>query len=149
MGSDLSGYSGTPLVQKLGIKLGMKVAIIQAPYDYLSNEAKNLPEIVTAISNSDEGRFDFIQYFVSWEQDLKRDFPLLMKCIQKGGMIWISWPKKAAKMPGDLNGDIVREAGLGIGLVDVKVCAVNESWSGLKFVFRLKDRDNKIPRRIG
>jgi hypothetical protein len=133
-----AGYSGTPLIKKLGIKEGMKVAILHPPEGYVDQVLGPLPEGVIA-SDGLQG-LDFVHYFVSWHADLQRDFPALKAAIQKNGMIWISWPKKAAKLPTDLDENSIRDTGLEIGLVDVKVCAVDEKWSGLKFVFRIKDR---------
>ncbi len=85
-------------------------------------------------------QLDFIQLFVTQRADLKHRFKDAKKCLARNGSLWISWPKKASGTPTDLNENSIREIGLGIGLVDVKVCAVDETWSGLKFVYRLKDR---------
>jgi hypothetical protein len=133
----VAGYSGTPLVSKLGIKAGMSVAFVHAPATYLETVLGPLPDGVTVGNWDGQGAFDCIQYFCSWRADLERDLPLLMASIQRNGMIWISWPKKAAKMPGDLDENLLREVGLPTGLVDVKVCAVDAQWSGLKFVIRV------------
>jgi len=83
---------------------------------------------------------DFIHAFFADAAKLEEGFPKLMKALKPTGMLWVSWPKKASKMPSDLDENIVREIGLAAGLVDVKVIAVDENWSGLKFVYRLRDR---------
>ncbi len=123
----LAGYSGTPLLQKLGIKAGMGTHLVNAPADYPLREAGTAP-------------YDFIHFFTKEKKELLKKFPELKKKLSHSGMLWISWPKGASKVPTDLNDNVVREIGLAKGLVDVKVCAVDELWSGLKFVYRLKDR---------
>lgn len=135
-----AGYSGKPLVSKLGIKAGMKVAILNAPEGYHTEVLGPLPEGCELCDGLEGGGFDVIQVFVSWQAEIEDFFPRLRDAIRKSGMVWVSWPKKAAKLPGDLSENPIRDTGLAIGLVDVKVCAVDERWSGLKFVFRTKDR---------
>ena len=135
-----AGYSGKPLVTKLGIKPGMKTAFLNVPENYFEDVLGPLPEDCILLESTEAGGLDFIHVFWSWQADMEAVFPNLRDAIHKSGMIWISWPKKAAKLPGDLNENAIREYGLAIGLVDVKVCAVDERWSGLKFVFRVKDR---------
>jgi hypothetical protein len=134
-----AGYSGTPLAKKLGIKKGFKVKIVNAPEDYF-NLFSDLPMGLMKITDI-EIKKDFIHYFVKSSSQLDKDIKQLKKEIVQNGIIWISWPKKAAKVESDLNGNIVREIGLKNGLVDIKVCAVNEIWSGLKFVIPVKDRE--------
>jgi hypothetical protein len=133
----MAGYSGTPLVKKLGIKPGSNIALLNAPTDYASE--LDLPEDVTINSRSGKP-LDFAQLFVQNEKDLKAKFSKYAKRLNASGMIWVSWPKKSSRVSTDLSENIVREVGLTAGLVDVKICAVNEVWSGLKFVYRLKDR---------
>lgn len=133
----MAGYSGTPLVKKLGIKPGSNIAFLNAPTDYESE--LDLPEDVTINSRSGKP-LDFAQLFVQNEKDLKAKFSKYAKRLNASGMIWVSWPKKSSRVSTDLSENIVREVGLTAGLVDVKICAVNEVWSGLKFVYRLKDR---------
>jgi len=132
-----AGYSGTPLHKKLGIKAGDKVWFSGNPEMYESEllKAGNI-EVVPKLTLG----FDFLHFFTSSQKDLSRTFPKLRKALKPDGMAWISWPKKASGMKSDLDENIVRELGLKNGLVDVKVCAVDNVWSGLKFVFRLKDR---------
>ncbi len=133
-----TGYSETPLAKKLGIKEGFKIKIVKAPEDYF-NLFSDLPTDLTKITDI-EIKKDFIHYFVKSSSKLEKDIKQLKQEIVQNGIIWISWPKKTANVESDLNGNIVREIGLRNGLVDVKVCAVNEIWSGLKFVIPLKDR---------
>ena len=133
-----AGYSGTPLVKKLGIKSGYKVRIVNEPegyWDWISP----VPEEVV-LSRSSKNGFDFIHLFVKQEKNFKKEFLKLKKDLRKTGMLWVSWPKKSSKAPSDLDEGIIRNYDLANGLVDVKVCAVDEVWSGLKFMYRTKDR---------
>lgn len=132
------GYSKRSLVEKLGIKGGYKVHFANAPKNYRETLG-SLPENST-VEKSLDGRCDFIQFFATEKSALETAFPKLRKHLAVDGSLWISWPKGAAKVKTDLNENVVREVGLKNGLVDVKVCAVDEVWSGLKFVFRLQDR---------
>ena len=133
-----SGYSGKPLATKMGIKSGQRILILNAPEGYEAMLGSALDEAEVAHELS--GKFDLIQYFVTERTAYERDFPILRDALVTAGMLWVSWPKKAAKMNTDLDENIIREFGLANGLVDVKVIAVDERWSGLKFVRRLKDR---------
>ena len=133
----MAGYSGTPLVKKLGIKPGSNIVLVNAPSDYATE--LDLPSDVTVNSRSGKP-LDFAQLFVKSEKELQREFSASAKRLSASGMLWVSWPKKSSGVSTNLSENIVRDIGLAIGLVDVKVCAVNEVWSGLKFVFRLKDR---------
>ncbi len=132
-----AGYSGTPLAKKLGIKEGHRVYLVNAP-DYYFNLFDDLPQI-NFVSDEKE-TVDFIHFFSKQREELEKLFPVLKERLTKNGLMWISWPKKASKVPTDLGDGIVRTTGLSNGLVDVKVCAVDEVWSGLKFVYRTKDR---------
>jgi hypothetical protein len=134
----MAGYSGTPLIKKIGIKPGDRVILRNHPLTFLKDLGK-MPEGVTQ-SDRLSGQAAVIIYFTAKLAELKRDFSLLSKTLLPDGMLWIAWPKKASGQPTDLNENIVREVGLDAGLVDVKVCAIDEVWSGLKFVIRLKDR---------
>lgn len=134
----MAGYSGKPLVEKLGVKSGMRCIFLNAPENY-SKTLGPLPQNVMVITKL-QGSFDFIQAFHTEKKNLGKRFPLLKKRLASNGMLWISWPKGASGVTTDLNENVVREMGLDIGLVDVKVCAVDEIWSGLKFVYRLHDR---------
>lgn len=133
-----SGYSGTPLVKKLGIKPGFRIAIINAP-DAYAETLGDLPPDVEQVS-LDDAPLDFVHCFVASRTDLESAFPDLKAAIELDGMIWISWYKKSSGMPTDLDGNAVREIGLANGLVDVKVAAVDGMWSGLKFMYRKRDR---------
>ena len=132
----MAGYSERPLVEKLGIQPGARVAIVGAPEGYESTLGP-LPEGVVP---SLDPPLDFIHLFAVERAVLERAFREMKPKLAAGGMLWASWPKKAAKVPTDLDDSVVRRIGLDQGLVDVKVAAVDEVWSGLKFVYRLKDR---------
>lgn len=134
----MAGYSGTPLLQKIGIKPGHRVILRNHPASFL----KNLGELPEGAKTFDRltGKANVIVYFTDKLAELKKDFPRLGAALVSDGMAWISWPKKASGRATDLNENIVRDIGLKCGLVDVKVCAIDETWSGLKFVIRLKDR---------
>jgi hypothetical protein len=134
----MAGYSGTPLVKKLGIKPGQRIALLSGPPGYRKTLGV-LPDQVNCAEQLCE-KLDFIQLFVSSQAQLKQRFNEAKRCLAANGSLWISWPKKSSGMATDLNENSIREIGLGLGLVDVKVCAVDETWSGLKFVYRLKDR---------
>jgi hypothetical protein len=135
----MAGYSGTPLVKKLGLKEGFRLCVIHEPVEYW-NWISPLPEGAIRATKSFKGEFDFIHLFVTEKKIFEKDFIDSRKRLKKDGMLWISWPKKSSKVVTDLDENIIRDYGLKNGLVDVKVCAVDETWSGLKFVFRLKDR---------
>jgi len=133
-----AGYSKKPLVEKLGIREGFAISIIGAPEDYAATLGK-LPSSVKQTKKL-EGPLDFVQFFCSKRAQLEENFRRLKGALSTSGMLWVSWPKGSSGAPTDLTENVVREIGLKNGLVDVKVCAVDETWSGLKFVFRLKDR---------
>jgi hypothetical protein len=133
-----AGYSKKSLVEKLGIKAGFKISILDPPKNYNSTLGK-LPENV-AVMKELKGPLDFIHFFTEERKELGSKFPILKQELSRDGMVWISWPKISSKVATDLNENIVREIGLKNGLVDVKTCAVDEIWSGLKFVYRVKDR---------
>ena len=128
------GYSGKSLIAKLGLKDGAKAIVIAPPADYaaLTNNAANTPKK----SAPTTGSFDFIHLFVKTSADLARDLPKLEPRLATGGMIWVSWPKKTSKLFVDLAEDGIRKLCLPMGLVDVKVCAVDADWSGLKLYRR-------------
>jgi hypothetical protein len=128
-----AGYSRRSLADKLGIKAGMRAAVLNPPESYPSLEG-------VAPVDLSAGALDFIHLFTNSRAELETAFPKLKAALVANGMVWISWYKKSAKLPTDLDENIIRELGLAAGLVDVKVAAVDEVWSGLKFVIRLKDR---------
>ena len=133
-----AGYSKTPLVKKLGIKSGMAVLLKQTPANYLDLLGE-LPENVAPKTTIEEP-LDFAHFFTKERNQLEAEFPILKQSLKPNGVLWISWPKKASKIETDLTEDVIRRVGLANGLVDVKVCAVDDVWSGLKFVYRLADR---------
>jgi hypothetical protein len=137
----MAGYSGTPLPKKLGIKQGSRVALVNAPKDFHS-ELGELPDGVKFLKPSTKS-LDLILFFVLSERVLASDFAKLADRLTANGMIWIAWPKKSSGVTTDLSEERVRRIGLDAGLVDVKICAVDETWSGLKFVYRLKDRASR------
>ncbi len=134
-----AGYSGRPLVKKLGIKPGQRVALLNAPAGYLDSLGE-LPADVTVDAALRHDAYGFVQAFFVWRTDYEAAFGKLKAAIKKDGMLWISWYKRAAKMPTDITEDVVREVALAGGLVDVKVAAIDAQWSGLKLVYRLRDR---------
>ena len=134
----MAGYSKRSLVEKLGIKPGAKVYLGNSPAGYQKTLGA-LPAGASLLKTL-RGPCEFIQFFTSKRSQLKSSFPGLKKNLAADGCLWISWPKGASGIKTDVNENVVREIGLENGLVDVKVCAVDEVWSGLKFVYRLKDR---------
>lgn len=133
-------YSSKSLQEKLGIKENFKTAILNTPKDYFESLGK-LPK-GTVVTQKLDSPVDFIQYFVEESRKLKTEFPMLKKALTRRGMLWVCWPKASSKVKTDLNEGQVREIGLEDGLVDVRVIAVDEVWSGLKFVYRIKERGN-------
>ncbi len=136
-----AGYSNRSLAEKLGIKPGTRVIALGAPSTYRALLGK-LPTDTT-IHRRLPDTSGFIHGFVRWRDDLTRDFPRLAGALTDRGTLWISWPKKASGVTTDLTENVVREIGLALGLVDVKVCAVDEVWSALKFVRRLENRGSR------
>jgi len=133
-----AGYSGTPLPQKLGFKEGTRAAVAGAPGG-LKRLLGALPKGAT-IAAPASVMLDLGLLFVTRATDLRRAVPIWMHRLKPAGMLWIAWPKKASGAETDLTDEVVRLIGLQGGLVDVKVCAIDATWSGLKFVRRLKDR---------
>jgi hypothetical protein len=129
------GYSGKPLALKLGIKPGHRIHLAGVPSGF---KIEGLPHV--ELLGPSAGSLDLILFFVRDAAQLRKDFPRQAERLTQAGMLWIAWPKKAAKVSTDLTDNEVRQIGLAAGLVDVKVCAVDETWSGLKFVRRLKNR---------
>ncbi len=134
----MPGYSGTPLPKKLGIKDGFRVCVLKVPSD-VQAELKSTLSACDVVRDG-EAPLDVAIFFTTSKADLAREFKRIAKLLAPAGMLWISWPKKSSGVPTDLNENLIREIGIASGLVDVKVCAVTEVWSGLKFVRRLKDR---------
>ena len=137
-GSLGSGYSGTALEKKLGIKENFIIRLIHTPKNYFDLFAE-WPKNVE-ISDDPQVKKNLIHFFTREFSEYHRLLPLLKKEIEQNGMIWVSWPKKASKISSDVSEDLIRNYALETGLVDIKVCAVNEDWSALKLVIPLKHR---------
>jgi hypothetical protein len=134
----MAGYSGTPLPQKLGIKPGARLALIDAPVGF-EQVLGELPAGVRTAKRISSG-LDVVVLFAPNRAALVKRFGAVAKAIAQNGAFWVAWPKKSSGVPTDLDENVVRAVGLERGLVDVKVCAIDETWSGLKFVIRVKDR---------
>jgi hypothetical protein len=133
----MPGYSGTPLPRKLGIKPGFHVLLVNVPDEVRAE----LSEALAECSIDDrKSSLDFVMLFTRSRSELTKEFSRMTKQLAPAGMFWVSWPKKSSGVATDVDENVVREVGLTAGLVDVKVCAVTDVWSGLKFVRRLKDR---------
>lgn len=137
----MAGYSGTPLPQKLGIKPGSQLTLIGAPAGF-DRVLGPLPDGVRTTTRAGAA-LDVVVFFTKDAGALKKKFAPLAKAIAPAGALWIAWPKKSSGVRTDLDDNVVRGIGLEAGLVDVKVCAIDETWSGLKFVVRLADRPAK------
>jgi hypothetical protein len=133
----MPGYSGTPLPEKLGIKPGFRVQLANAPVDVRAELREALAECEVAKTRE---TLDFAMLFTKSRPELTKEFWRIAKLLAPAGMLWVSWPKKSSGVATDVDEKVVREIGLDAGLVDVKVCAVTDVWSGLKFVRRVKDR---------
>jgi hypothetical protein len=134
----MSGYSGTPLPKKLGIKEGHRVVLVAAPA-YLEELLGELPAGVTLLRQA-RPPYDIVLLFVTERRVLARKLPELAAKMDRAGGLWVCWPKRASGVATDVTEDTVRDVALPLGLVDNKVCAVDETWSGLRIVYRLKDR---------
>ena len=132
------GYSGTPLARKLGVKEGSRLALLGAP-DGFDAELDPLPGGVTVLRRLGP-KLDVAVLFVTERRELEKRFPAVAAAITPAGGFWVAWPKRASKVPTDMTEDVLREVGLPQGLVDNKVCAVTEVWSGLRFVWRKENR---------
>lgn len=137
----MAGYSATPLPQKLGIKMGMRVVAIDIPGNYRKLLGK-LPNRV-GFSHQPQNESEFIHFFVKHRSDLEKRLPRLREKLADAGTLWISWPKKSAGVPSDVTEDVIRAVALPLGLVDTKVCAIDETWSGLKLMIRRENRQSK------
>ena len=134
-----AGYSGTPLVRKLGFKAGMRVRYVAAPEGF-ARLVGELPDGVQVLTRA-AGDLDLAMLFVTARRDLERGLAALQPKLRPAGLIWVAWPTRASKVPTDVSEDVVREVALPRGLVDVKVCAIDEVWSGLKLVIRTDLRE--------
>jgi hypothetical protein len=137
----MPGYSGTPLAKKLGIKDNFRAALLRVPDDVKTELDDALGKCqILRFSPKSSKDLDFIFLFVKSRAALKLELVPAAKTLAPAGMLWVSWPKKASGVATDLTEDIIRQSGLDAGLVDIKVCAVTDVWSGLKFVIPVKDR---------
>ena len=141
----MAGYSGTPLVKKLGIKSGFSIALVNAPNGF--SKGLDLPIDVEIDTRSREP-LDFAFLFVKSEAELRVAFSQYAARLKPAGMLWVAWPKKSSGIATDLAFNNVQAIGLASGLVDTKICAVDEVWSGLRFVFRLKDRSKASAQKM-
>ena len=136
----MAGYSGTPLAKKLGIREGARVAVLRAPVEF--ERSLDLPNGVS-VKREARGRFDVMIYFVKSHRELTRRFSALARALEPDGGLWIAWPKKTSGVATDLSENPIRDIGVANGLVDNKVAAIDETWSGLRFVYRVADRPKK------
>jgi hypothetical protein len=134
----MAGYSGTPLPQKLGIKPGLSVITINAPTNY-RRLLCTIPEGVT-FSDRLKPESSFVHVFIKTRRELKKSLSILREKLADTGTVWVSWPKRSAGVPTDVTEDVVRAVALPLGFVDVKVCAIDETWSGLKLMVRRLNR---------
>ncbi len=134
----MAGYSTNPLYKKLGMKPGFTIKLVNAPKHYEALIGDFMEQMT--LKNKADVDLDLIHFFTNKTNELEQLLPQLKMQIKKNGIIWISWYKKSAGKPTELNENIIRDTALSTGLVDAKVCAVDEDWSGLKCVYRLADR---------
>ena len=134
----MAGYSGTPLAKKLGIREGSRIFPFNAPKNYWELLAP-LPDNVQAVAQVDQDT-DLIHIFSTEQVELASALRTALEKMRPNAAIWVSWPKKSSKVPTDITEDVIREIALPMGLVDIKVCAVDEVWSGLKLVVRKENR---------
>lgn len=137
--SNMAGYSGTPLVKKLGIKEASTVLLMNPPEDFLETLGP-LPADAEIVSSRSRERLDVVLLFVLSQKELQKEFAKCAARLKPAGGLWVCWPKKASRVQTDVTENLIREIGLAAGLVDNKVCAMDETWSGLRFVIRLGDR---------
>jgi hypothetical protein len=134
----MAGYSGTPLPKKLGIKEGTRLALLASPKGFKGKLAPLPPDV--EIRTQARGKLDVILFFATRRRELERRFPVMARALMPAGGLWVAWPKKASGVATDLTFEPVQEIGLDCGLVDNKVCAVDDTWSALRFVVRVADR---------
>jgi len=137
----MAGYSSTPLPKKLGIKPGAVVALLAAPSGF-EKLLGPLPEDVELRTQA-RGKLDVIVFFATRERELARRFPVMARALQSDGGLWVAWPKKTSCVATDLTFDPVQQTGLDCGLVDNKVCAIDDRWSALRFTYRVADRPGR------
>jgi hypothetical protein len=137
----MAGYSGTPLPQKLGIKPGLTVVAINAPANY-RRLLGQIPDSITFSERLKSGS-SFVHLFTSRRSEMQKKMSILRDKISDNGAIWVSWPKKSSGISTDVTEDVIREIALPLGFVDIKVCAVDETWSGLKLMIRRENRKSR------
>ena len=138
MATSTSGYSGTPLPKKLGIREGSRVAVVSAPQGFDASLGALPPG--AQLRKDARGRLDVIVFFVTRRAELARRFPAMVRALETDGGLWVAWPKKTSGVATDLVFEVVQRIGLDAGLVDNKVCAIDETWSGLRVVWRRERR---------
>jgi len=134
-----AGYFGTPLPRKLGIRAGQRIAFLSAPPEF-ADALGELPEGAGPPRTTLRGPLELVVAFFDARRALERRLPRLIVALDPAGALWIAWPKRASRVKTDLTEDVVRELALTAGVVDVKVCAIDATWSGLKLVIRVRDR---------
>ncbi len=134
----MAGYSGTPLAQKLGIKPESSVIVVNEPSNYRKLLGKGAKDV--NFSGRTRDGSDFVHFFTTRRSELQKQLKKLRGKIADTGIVWVSWPKKSAGVPTDVTEDVIRSVALPLGFVDVKVCAVDETWSGLKLMIRRENR---------
>jgi hypothetical protein len=134
------GYSGTPLAQKLGIGEGDEIAVVGAPAQF-EDTLGELPDVASLHTDlADDARYDVILAFVTERAELEAELPRLRARMAPACGLWIAWPKRASRLPTDMTDQVVRDVALPTGLVDNKVCAIDETWSALRLVIRRENR---------
>jgi hypothetical protein len=136
----MAGYSGTPLPKKLGIKDGARLGLVRAPDDFTRTLGALPVGVVPRKVVAGKGTYDVIVCFMRTMAEVARDVPALKQRLDPAGGLWLAWPKQASGVDTDVSENLVRKRGLAAGLVDNKVCAIDDVWSGLRFVVRLADR---------
>lgn len=137
-----AGYSGTPLPKKLGLKPGQRIAFLDAPPAF-AEALGELEEGIGPPRTSARGPLDVVVAFFDRRARLAARLPVLIRALDPAGALWIAWPKRASGVPTDVTEDVVRDLGVSAGVVDVKVCAIDATWSGLKLVIRVEDRPKR------
>jgi hypothetical protein len=135
----VAGYSGTPLPQKLGIKPSARVAVVSSPDGFVEHTLGPLPDGVE-LRRTARGRVDVLVFFTKRRAELERRFDTLVRALDGAGALWVAWPKGSSGVPTDMTENVVRDVALPKGLVDTKVAAIDDTWSGLKLVIRLENR---------
>lgn len=133
----MAGYSGTPLPKKLGLKSGQAALLLDVPQDIADiHNFSGFETVRKSMRNVSGRQFDYVHLFVKKRDKLEAKIPKIRQRLKPDGMVWVSWPKKSSGVKSDITEGVLREVILPCGLVDVKVCAIDETWSGLKFMFR-------------